>query len=201
VCAWVLCVVADWQRVERVAHWPVECRSMSGIAVDLPGNRIIYGDREYCSVHAVDMKSGAVTALVGTSPGSVRPPTPAPQQLFDQLPYASAIAIDPMDGALYVGGERNIVRVDEKRGVCAVVAGLFDSAHHLSDAKSCADGVGSAARFGLIHSMACDSNGTLYVGDYHNGNVRRCTRVPCDKTPGGLCGPLPSALRALARWP
>jgi hypothetical protein len=195
----VLCPLSEWGKCSVTGQWPLSGRFAWGLAVDLPHHRILCADVLHSTVFTVDMDSKAVTTLL--APSSYTAPGESVRWRMD-LHSVLAVVVDPTDGALFVGAQNAIVRLDEKTGACAMVAGdNIDRDHHLRviepgpgpgpgpdgryKSGQPVDGIGSTARLHTVHSLVIDSHGTLYAADCHNGAVRRATRVPCAQTAGG----------------
>jgi hypothetical protein len=150
------------------------------MVVDAPRNRLLYADCTAGALRAMDTKTGVVTTLLISKSAAE---AASSRWALDGLSYFYSVSIDPVDRALLVGCRNGIIRLDEKTHAYAVVAG------NMTTAGAPTDGVGPAAQFDSIPSLAIHTNGTIYAADCRapgqSGGVRKCTRVASAQTPGG----------------
>lgn len=96
--------------------------------------------------------------------------------------FASPIGIASDGPNVYVSDSTTVRKVVVASGVVTTIAGdpIVGGA---------ADGVGNAARFGFLESMAYDGHGALFVGDVGNETIRKITVATAEvETVAGLPG-------------
>lgn len=121
--------------------------------------------------------TAVVTTLV-RQPGLASEPMPDPSRRWS-FSGGAALAIDPV-GNLYVG-DYTVIRKISFNGVETVLSGS-------TSGFGTADGVGSAARFGIIGGIALDTAGNLFVTDAGNHSIRKVTPAGLVSTFAGLTG-------------
>ena len=135
-----------------------------GVAVDSTGN-IFVSERGGHRVRRIDTGTGVITTIAGNGTGGFT---------GDGGPGAEATLNTPMglaidrDGILYIADSANnrVRRVDPADGVITTMAG---------NGKSGVSGDGGPATEAELRplSLACDSNGDLYISDVRNGRIRK----------------------------
>ncbi|MDB6092488.1 MAG: repeat containing protein, partial [Verrucomicrobia bacterium] len=99
--------------------------------------------------------------------------------------FPSAITIDG-SGNLYVAELLNAtIRKITPAGIVSTVAGR-------AGVQGVADGLGTAATFSYPNGIAATADGTLYVGDFVNGSIRKITPAGVVSTFAGLSVPFGS---------
>lgn len=131
-----------------------------GVAVDLAGN-IFVTDTSNCTIRKI-APSGAVTTLAG-SPGSFATSDGLGSGASFTLPFG--LAIDG-SGNLYVTESANVRQVTPG-GVVMTLAGS------LTGEVGAINGAGNAARFNTPLGIAVATDGTIYLADTFNQEIRR----------------------------
>jgi len=106
--------------------------------------------------------AGVVTTFAGNGTVSTVDGTGTNATFFNP----AAVAVNSA-GVVYVVQSSNYIRRITPEGVVTILAG--------NGTASFADGTGTNARFSAVQTIALDSTGTLYVGDYNNHRIRRIT--------------------------
>jgi sugar lactone lactonase YvrE len=133
----------------------------NGVACDVNGNLYV-ADTYNNEIRKIVTSTGVVTTLAGsTTAGSVDGTGVAAR-----FNAPGSVACDSI-GNLYVADENNneIRKMIISTTVVTTLAG--------STTAGSADGTGTAARFNLPSGVACGANGSLYVADRKNHEIRK----------------------------
>jgi sugar lactone lactonase YvrE len=153
---------------------------IAGITADRTGNLYV-ADSYNCLIRKIT-PTGLVSTLAGTL---------AAGEDIDGLGAAASfsrpngIAADS-NGNLYVA-EHNTIRKITPAGLVSTLAGTT------AGLDGSADGIGAAARFNYIDSIATDSAGNLYASDTNNSTIRKITPGGVVSTLAGTAGVYGSA--------
>jgi hypothetical protein len=135
----------------------------SGVATDSSGN-IYVADRDNHTVRKIT-PAGAVTTLAGLAGSAGSDDGTASAARFN---YPSGVATDS-SGNIYAADPHNYtIRKITPAGEVITLAGL-------AGAWGSAEGTGSAARFSFPRSVATDSRGNVYVGDFDDNTIQKIT--------------------------
>ena len=130
----------------------------------LAKGQLFVADTENHTIRRVDVHTGAVATIAGTSgaPGSVDGPGP-----LARFREPEGVSLGAADDLYVADTDNDTLRVLSLRtGVVRTLAGS-------ANASGSADGVGTAARFSKPKGLAFDGSGNLYVIDSGNLTVRR----------------------------
>ncbi|AHM61628.1 NHL repeat containing protein [Flammeovirgaceae bacterium 311] len=134
-------------------------RSPSGLSIDADGNLIV-SDTDNHSIRKIT-PAGVVTTIAGT--GAAGSADGVGTAASFNYPWNTAIAAD---GSIYVADYfNNKIRKIAPDGTVTTVAGSGEAGN--------ADGIGSAASFNQLGSIAIDANGIVYVTDNLNFRIRK----------------------------
>lgn len=139
----------------------------SALAIDAQGNLFI-ADTGNRTVRKIT-PAGTVSTVAGSAADASAVPVNGSLAEARFAPF-EAIAVDRL-GVLYVGEPRGIRRL----GLDGQVTTLAGYTGANPPASALVDGVGSAAQFGEVASLAVDSGGTLFASDRANHAIRRIT--------------------------
>jgi sugar lactone lactonase YvrE len=130
-----------------------------GIAIDKAG--ILYiADTDNYDIRILK-PTGEVTTFAGTGAAGIINGTGTAASFGDPV----GIAVD-ISGNLYVGDAINyVIRKITPAGVVTTLSG--------SSFPGSANGIGTAADFGLPDGLAVDKNYNVYVADYNNSSIRK----------------------------
>ncbi|EHQ25599.1 MBG domain-containing protein [Mucilaginibacter paludis] len=130
-----------------------------GIVADAAGN--LYVADTYNNLIRKVTSAGSVTTFAGSGAASSVDGTGTAASFN----YPSAISIDA-SGNLYVAElNGNVIRKISPAGVVTTIAG--------SGASGIANGIGKAATFGNLYSIATDASGDVYVADQYKYIIRK----------------------------
>jgi sugar lactone lactonase YvrE len=135
----------------------------SGIALDGSGNLYV-ADTGAGTIRKIVLSTAAVSTIAGKAGvfGTIDGTGTTTAEFSEPLGIAS-------DGTnLYVSDSTTIRQIVLSTAVVTTIAG--DRVN-----GGAADGIGAAARFGFLESMAYDGHGALFVGDAGNETIRRIT--------------------------
>lgn len=147
-----------------------------GLAADRAGN-VYVADSDNSLIRKI-APNGTVSTVAGLRGSSGSVDGPLAVASFNR---PTAVAIGEA-GQVYVTDSGNhTIRQISTTGMITTLAGM-------SGQSGSADGTGSNARFNNPWGIAVDAQGTLFVGDYDNGTVRRITAGGAVTTIGGQAG-------------
>jgi sugar lactone lactonase YvrE len=149
--------------------------SPGGLALDAGGNLYVADDGNG-TIRRVS-PGGMVTTLAGKA-----------GQLGDvdgvgtaaQFESPESVAVDPFGNVLVADGFNNLIRKVTEGGLVTTVAG--------SVSNGSTDGVGAAALFSIPDGISVDGEGTCYVSDLGNSNIRKITPSGEVTTFAGMAG-------------
>ncbi|MGB6687615.1 MAG: chitobiase/beta-hexosaminidase C-terminal domain-containing protein [Terracidiphilus sp.] len=154
-----------------------------GIIFDSNGNMLI-SDYYRGEIREVDGKTGIITRIAGTEPGTLQTCTYTPGPFCgDGGPALSAYLVGPLgmafdgNGNLYFADSNNsaIRRIDAKTQVITTVAGISMCSNGICTANAGYtgdNGPATAAQLNFPYSVAVDGSGDIYIADEGNRVVR-----------------------------
>jgi len=133
----------------------------AGITTDGKGNLYV-ADLINTEIRKIVISSGVVTTLAGSTAAGAANGKGSAASFY----YPSGVAADG-NGNLYVsdGYNNEIRKIVISSGVVTTLAGTVAGGH--------ADGKGSMASFNGPRGIAMDGNGSLYVADFDNNEIRK----------------------------
>lgn len=129
-----------------------------GIAIDAAGHVYV---SQATSIRKIDAQSGAVTTLAGSSTCGADDNSNPLLATFSEI---KALVVDSQNNIYLTDANR--IRKISHSGVVTTIAGGTDSGD--IDSNNALE-----ARFNVPQSLALDSQGHLYIGDYANHKIRK----------------------------
>lgn len=154
----------------------------NGIAI-AQFDRLLVSDVSTNTIRQVDLNTGSVTTLAGST-GSSGSNDGAGLAASFSTPYG--LAADLLGNAYVGDSSNNLIRTVTAAGVVTRLAGQVMP-------TGSTDGVGAAARFSDSMSIAADTTGNLYLADGRNQTIRKITPAGAVTTFAGVAGAIGTA--------